>query len=87
MQWTHATGQYFSVSWNGNNSGKIPTLNCVKQGTVLSFVLFCSYIDKLLEQLKQSKLGYKTGNQYLVTLAYADDSKHYRSPKDDGYLY
>lgn len=41
--------------------------NGVRQGGILSSVLFCIYFDGLLLRLHKSKFGYQ------VTSAYADD--------------
>ena len=48
-------------------------LNGVKQGGVISPVLFCLYIDNLLIQLAQSGVGCYIGNTFVGALAYADD--------------
>ena len=48
--------------------------NGVKQGGVLSPVLFTVYLDNLLKTLKQRNIGCKIGNSYLGVFGYADDS-------------
>ena len=47
--------------------------NGVKQGGVLSPVLFTMYIDKLLIKLKNSGYGYYIGTKYMGSFSYADD--------------
>ena len=47
--------------------------NGVKQGGVLSPVLFCVYIDGLLVALSRSNVGFYIGRSYIGVLAYADD--------------
>jgi len=47
--------------------------NGVKQGRVLSPVLFCVYIDGLLVALSRSNVGCYIGRSYVGSLAYADD--------------
>ena len=47
--------------------------NGVKQGGVLSPILFCLYIDALFVRLKQSGIGCHIGNQYAGAVGYADD--------------
>ena len=54
-------------------SGFFTGLNGVKQGGVISPVLFCLYIDNLLIQLAQSGVGCHIGNIFVGALAYADD--------------
>ena len=48
-------------------------LNGVKQGGVLSPVLFCVYIDDLLHTIARSKEGCYIGQMFVGVLAYADD--------------
>ena len=45
----------------------------MKQGGVISPVLFCIYINKLLGQLRSSGFGCFIGEVFLGALAYADD--------------
>jgi len=47
-------------------------INGVKQGRVLSLVVFCIYIDNLLVQLLKSGFGCYIGNTFVGALAYAD---------------
>jgi len=50
-----------------------PALNGVKQGAVISPVLFCIYIDDLLIKLSCSGVGCHIGLNFVGALAYADD--------------
>jgi hypothetical protein len=61
VQWDSSKSQYFSV-YNG-----------VKQGAVISPILFCVYIDDLLVKLKAANIGCIIGGIYAGCLAYADD--------------
>ena len=45
----------------------------MKQGRILSPVLFTVYIDELLITLQSSRLGCYIGNNFMATLGYADD--------------
>jgi len=45
----------------------------VKQGGVLSPVLFCLHIDGLLVTSSQPGVGFFNGHNFVGTLAYADD--------------
>lgn len=65
--------QLTRVSWNNVFSQSIAILNGVRQGGIISPVLFCVYLDGLLERLKNSKIGCFIGNIYLGVLGYADD--------------
>ena len=61
------------VSWSSCNSEQFVARNGVKQGGVLSPVLFCIYIDKLLVELSNSRVGCHIGSYFIGALAYADD--------------
>jgi hypothetical protein len=61
------------VSWLGFTSASFVALNGVKQGGVLSPVLFCVYVDDLLLKLSRAGVGCYTGDIYTGALAYADD--------------
>jgi exonuclease III len=67
------TNQCLQVRWGNNVSNTFSVMNGVKQGGVMSPVLFSVYIDDLLIQLKNSGIGCHIGNRYVGTLAYADD--------------
>ncbi len=47
--------------------------NGVKQGSVLSQILFSTYLEGLLMKLNKKGVGCHMGNYILVCLAYADD--------------
>ena len=61
------------VSWAGFASDYFTAINGVKQGGVLSPVLFCIYIDTLLIRLSKCGVGCFIGNFFVGALAYADD--------------
>jgi len=61
------------VLWNDNESRWFKVSNGVKQGGVLSPVLFCVYIDGLLMSLYRAGLGCHIGHMFVGALAYADD--------------
>jgi len=48
-------------------------LNGVRQGAILSPVLFCVYCDTLLISLSQAGTGCHFGSFFVGALAYADD--------------
>ena len=45
----------------------------VRQGGVLSPVLFAVYVDEIIERLNYSKLGCFIGDLYLSCMMYPDD--------------
>ena len=61
------------VSWNGVCSVPFSVLNGVKQGWVISPVLFCIYLDKLLGKLAEAWVGCYIGIIFVGALEYADD--------------
>ena len=67
------TSQSISVQWNGQKSRLFTTSNGVKQGAILSPILFCVYMDELLLELKKSSLGCHIGTRFCGSLGYADD--------------
>ena len=67
------TNQKLRVSWNSVKSEYFDVRNGVKQGGVLSPLLFGIYIDGLLTRLKASGLGCYVGKHYCGSLGYADD--------------
>jgi len=61
------------VSWCGVISDYFQVLNGVKQGGVLSPVMFCIDIDNLLVALPKTGAGLFIGNNFFKALANADD--------------
>jgi len=60
------------VAWNGILR-LLLAVNGVKQGGVLSPVIFSVYIDGLLVRLENARVGCHIGSYYVGALAYADD--------------
>jgi hypothetical protein len=67
------TRQELFVSWAGSYSRPIYPQNGVKQGAILSPILFCMYIDELFCHLSSAPYGCRMGNRYLGAMGYADD--------------
>ena len=65
--------QIFRVSWGNHLSQYFELSNGVKQGRVLSPILFIIYIDKLLLELRESGYGCHINNTFVGELCYADD--------------
>ena len=60
------------VQWNGICSTTFEVLNGVKQGGIISPILFCVYIDDLLLLLSQNEVGCFIGSWFIGALAYTD---------------
>ena len=61
------------TSWNGITSRFFHTLNGVKQGGILSPILFCVYFGKLLNRVNGSGIGCHLGQLSFTGIRYADD--------------
>ena len=53
------------VRWDGHTSNAFPVNNGVKQGSVISPLLFTLYVDELVDQLRESGFGCKLGVKYV----------------------
>ena len=67
------TSQKCCVKWGHTHSRQFNVQNGIKQGGVLSPVLFCIYMDELLLRLKGSKFGCYIGHIFMGAFGYADD--------------
>ena len=67
------TNQDCDVRWDGVYSNMLKYVNGVKQGNVISPLLFTLYIDSLFLLLKQLGLGCHVGLAYAGAFGYADD--------------
>jgi hypothetical protein len=67
------SSQSLAVKWQNKVSSSFRCSNGIKQGAVLSPVLFCVYMDSLLIRLKESRLGCYVGNVFVGAVSYADD--------------
>ena len=61
------------VKWNGVISDQFEVSNGVRQGGIMSPLLFGIYIDDLLHDLKNSGIGCIVGNYFYGAFGYADD--------------
>ncbi len=59
--------------WRGQHSSHFTTVNGIRQGGVISPVLFCIYMDELLKRLEKEGHGCWIGEHYLGAVGYADD--------------
>ena len=67
------TNQECSVGWGSEHSDYFNVPNGVKQGGVISPILFSCFIDKLFSQFKHSSLGCHVGALYAEAFGCADD--------------
>ena len=65
--------QKLKVCWGNTHSNVFWVSNGVRQGGVLSPILFSIYLDTLLLALKKSGIGCTLGGVYVGAFAYADD--------------
>jgi len=66
-------GQRFKIKWSGCISESFPVLNGVRQGRVLSPLLYNLYVDDLILRLAQTGVGCFICGVCLHNLRYADD--------------
>ena len=62
------------VRWNGEISEEFKINNGVKQGAVLSALLYCVYVDDLFHRLRRDRIGCSINGEYVGILGYADDN-------------
>ena len=67
------TRQRVQALWKKSKSDVFTVNNGVKQGGILSPILFCVYIDELLTRINNSGLGCHIGHKSYAGLGYADD--------------
>ena len=65
--------QWATVLWNGSLSHKFSISNGVRQGGVLSPILFTIYIDDLLVELEKQGVGCFWRHFFVGAVCYADD--------------
>ena len=66
-------GQYICVRWGSTHSECFPIGNGVKQGGILSPLLFNVYMDDLSLQLHRQPIGCSVGGTVVNHMLYADD--------------
>jgi len=64
---------YSSVRWNGVIGSYFKVLCGVRQGGILSPILFNIYVDVLISELKNSGIGCHISNVFVGCIMYADD--------------
>jgi hypothetical protein len=69
------TSQKLRVRWNSEYSELFSATNGVKQGGVISPILFCIYMDNLLNELANSGYGCYIGCVFAGAFGFTDDLK------------
>ena len=65
--------QQLRVRWGAHTTGSFHVSNGVKQGGVLSPILFSIYMDELIDRLKLAGIGCYVGKVFAGITGYADD--------------
>ena len=65
--------QNMMVKWNDALSNRFTTSNGVKQGGVLSPLLFSVYLDDILHELRNINIGCHMNGHFVGAIVYADD--------------
>ena len=65
--------QRAEVRWKNTNSEQFAISNGVRQGAILSPILFCFYMNDLFSIMRDSRTGCHLGSYYVGCLGYADD--------------
>ena len=65
--------QTAKVKWKGTLSDAFSIINGVKQGAVISAILFCIYIDDLIKELRRKGDGCWINDSFVGVIIYADD--------------
>ena len=66
--------QYANVKWNGSFSSMFSLTNGVRQGGVISALLYCFYGNKLFTELRRSGYGCYINGFYHGIFGYSDDN-------------
>ena len=68
------TLQYGNVRWNNKFSDIFTIKNGVRQGAILSGILYCFYCNGLFEKLRNAKSGCWINGEYHGIVGYSDDN-------------
>ena len=60
--------------WNGSFSSEFPLQNGVKQGAVLSAILYCIYMNGLFKLMRDRRTGCWIEDNFVGMVGYADDN-------------
>ena len=60
--------QFIRMEWNGHFSESLRVFNLVKQGSIMSSILFNLYLDVLLDRIKKSWVSHRKAVSWLLRL-------------------
>ena len=66
--------QYANVKWNNEYSAMFSLANGVRQGGVISAILYCFYGNQLFAELRRSGYGCFVNGFYHGIFGYSDDN-------------
>ena len=66
--------QFANVRWNGMFSSIFSLCNGVRQGAILSGILYCFYVNNLFKLLRRKSTGCWMNNNYHGMFGYSDDN-------------
>ena len=66
--------QFANVRWNGAFSNIFRLCNGVRQGAILSGILYCFYVNEIFESLRRRKLGCWINSNFHGMAGYSDDN-------------
>ena len=68
------TFQYANVRWNGIISSIFSLCNGVRQGAILSGILYCFYVNNIFKILRRKNIGCWMNNNFHGMFGYSDDN-------------
>ena len=68
------TLQDANVRWNGDISNMFSITNRVRQGAILSGILYCFYCSELFTRLRNRRSGCSINNTFIGIIGYSDDN-------------
>ena len=66
--------QYANVRWDGVYSSVFSLCNGVRQGAILSGILYCFYVNEIFEILRKKSIGCWINFNFMGMLGYSDDN-------------
>ena len=67
------TRQRARTSWKLATSTYFNSANGIRQGSIISPLLFCIYLDSIIKELRRTGVGCHIGQSYYGAMIYADD--------------